>query len=48
MLSFKEYEFLHNLEEIFEQFEIKSMLEKRMKTYNSDLNIPWDLIREDL
>jgi PHD/YefM family antitoxin component YafN of YafNO toxin-antitoxin module len=47
MLSFEEYEFLHDLEEMFEQFEIKSMLDKRIENYNSDLNISWDSVRED-
>jgi len=47
MLSFEEYEHLHNLEEIFEQLEIKSMLEKRLSNYNPKNNKTWDEIRED-
>ena len=48
MLSFEEYEYLHNLQELFEQMEIKSMLEERLAKYNPENNKPWDQIREDL
>ncbi len=48
MLSFEEYEYLHNLEEIFEQMEIKSMIEKRLPNYNPENNESWDKIREDV
>jgi len=48
MLSFDEYEYLHNLEEMFEQMEIKTMLEERLSTYNADSNKAWDEIREDV
>ena len=48
MLSFNEYEYLHNLEEMFEQMEIKTMLEKRLSTYNANNNKAWDEIREDV
>ena len=47
MLSFEEYEHLHNLQELFEQLEIKSMLEERLSDYNPQLNKSWDEIRED-
>ena len=48
MLSFEEYEHLRNLEEIFEQLEIQSMLEKRFSNYNPKNNKTWDEIREDI
>ncbi len=48
MLSFEEYEYLHNLEELFEQMEIKSMLEERLVNYNPKNNKSWDQIREDI
>jgi PHD/YefM family antitoxin component YafN of YafNO toxin-antitoxin module len=48
MLPFEEYEHLHMLEEIFEQMEIKSMLETRMKTYNRKSNSSWEQIKENL
>ncbi len=48
MLSFNEYEYLHNLEEIFEQMEIQSMIEKRLSNYNPENNELWENIREDV
>ena len=48
MLSFEEYEYLHNLEELFEQMEIKSMIEERLVNYNLKNNKSWDQIREDI
>jgi len=48
MLSFDEYEHLHNLEEMFEQMEIKAVIEERLSNYNSDNNKSWDEIREDI
>lgn len=47
MLSFKEYEHLHLLEQLFEQIEIQTMLEERLDHYNRDNNISWNKIRED-
>ena len=48
MLSFEEYEHLQTLEELFEQMEIKSMLESRLSNYNPKNNKAWDEIREDI
>jgi PHD/YefM family antitoxin component YafN of YafNO toxin-antitoxin module len=48
LLSYDEYEYLKNIEEIFEQFEIKTMVEKRLKKYNPKNNIPWETIREEI
>jgi PHD/YefM family antitoxin component YafN of YafNO toxin-antitoxin module len=48
MLSFEEYEYLHNLEEMFEYFEIQTMLKKRLKNYNQKNNIPWEDIKEEV
>ena len=47
ILPSKGYEHLHDLEEIFEQMEIKSMLEKRLSNYNPKNNKSWDDIRKD-
>ena len=47
MLSFKEFEHLRFLEGLYEQLEIQSMLEERLKNYNPDNNVNWDQIRED-
>jgi PHD/YefM family antitoxin component YafN of YafNO toxin-antitoxin module len=46
LLSYKEYEYLKNLEEIFERFEIKNMINERLKKYNPKENIPWGKLRE--
>jgi len=40
-LSFKEYEYLKEIEEIYERYEIKKIIEKRMETYNPKNNVPW-------
>jgi PHD/YefM family antitoxin component YafN of YafNO toxin-antitoxin module len=47
MIPFEEYEHLHHLDEIFEEMEIKSMIESRLKDYDRQGNISWDEIRED-
>jgi PHD/YefM family antitoxin component YafN of YafNO toxin-antitoxin module len=46
LLSYDEYEYLKNIEEIFEQFEIKTMVEKRLEKYDPGNNISWESIRE--
>jgi PHD/YefM family antitoxin component YafN of YafNO toxin-antitoxin module len=46
VVPFSEYEYLKDLEEMFEYFEINSMLEKRMKEHQSQENITWDNLRE--
>jgi PHD/YefM family antitoxin component YafN of YafNO toxin-antitoxin module len=48
LLSYNEYEYLKNIEEIFEQFEIKSMVEKRLGKYDPKNNISWKNIREEI
>jgi PHD/YefM family antitoxin component YafN of YafNO toxin-antitoxin module len=48
MLSFKEYEYLHDLEELFEYIEIQTLLKERLENYNPDNNISWNQIREDI
>jgi len=47
VVPFSEYEYLKDLEEMFEYFEINSMIEKRMKEHQSQENITWDNLRED-
>jgi PHD/YefM family antitoxin component YafN of YafNO toxin-antitoxin module len=47
LLSYDEYEYLKNIEEMFEQFEIKSMVEKRLEKYDPKKNISWEKIREE-
>ncbi|MDR1277825.1 MAG: type II toxin-antitoxin system Phd/YefM family antitoxin [Treponema sp.] len=48
LLSYDEYEYLKNIEEIFEQFEIKNMVEKRSGKYDPKNNISWEKIREEI
>jgi PHD/YefM family antitoxin component YafN of YafNO toxin-antitoxin module len=48
LLSYDEYEYLKNIEEIFEQFEIKDMVEKRLKKYDPKNTISWENIREEI
>ena len=47
MLSFREYEYLHNLEELFEQMEIKTILKERLGSYKPENNKSWEKIRDD-
>ena len=47
LLSYQEYEYLKEIEEIFEQLEIKNTIEVRMKKYNPKKNISWKNIREE-
>ncbi|GHV87101.1 hypothetical protein AGMMS50255_3970 [Spirochaetia bacterium] len=46
LLSYNEYEYLKNLEEIFERLEIRNMTNERLKKYNPKENISWDKLRE--
>ena len=47
LLPFEEYEYLANLEEMFEYFEIDDIVQKRLSGYDSRKNIPWSEIREE-
>jgi len=48
LLSYREYEHLKELEEIFERYEIKKMVETRMKKYNPKNNVSWENVREEI
>jgi PHD/YefM family antitoxin component YafN of YafNO toxin-antitoxin module len=48
LLSYDEYEYLKNIEEVFEQFEIKNMVEERSKKYDPRNNVLWEKIREEI
>ena len=48
LLSFQEYEYLKEIEEIFEQFEIKIDIDSRLKNYDPKNNVPWESIKEDV
>ena len=45
LLSYQEYEYLKEIEEIFEHFEINNIIESRMVKYDSKKNVPWEKIR---
>ena len=47
MVPFEEYEYLMNLEEMFEYFEINDIVKKRLNSYNPNTNIAWSTIKED-
>ena len=46
LLSYREYEYLKEIEETFEQLEIKNIIKNRMKNYNPKKNISWENIKE--
>ena len=46
LLSYQEYEYLKEIEEIFEQFEIKNIIDSRMENYNPKKNVSWKKIKE--
>jgi len=46
MLTFEEYKHLSDLEEMFEYFEIKDMLDRRLPNYSPEKNLDWNAIRE--
>jgi prevent-host-death family protein len=46
VVPFDEFEYLKNIEEMFEYFEINEMVKKRMKNYDPQKNIEWSKIRE--
>jgi len=47
MLTFEEYKLLRNMEEVFDQFEIKSMLDERLADYDPETNLSWEDVRDD-
>jgi len=48
LLSYREYEYLKEIEEIYERNEIKNIIKNRMKNYDPKNNISWESIREDV
>lgn len=47
ILSAREYEYLKNLSELFEYFEIDEMIEKRMDNYDRSKNISWEELKNN-
>jgi PHD/YefM family antitoxin component YafN of YafNO toxin-antitoxin module len=48
LLSYKEYEYLREIEEIFERFEIKNIIDNRMENYDPSKNISWEKLKENI
>jgi len=48
LLSYHEYEYLKEIEEIFEQFEIKNVIEARMEKYDPKKNVSWESVKEEI
>lgn len=46
MLTFEEYKHLSDLEEMFEYFEVKDMLDERLRNYSPEKNLDWNSIKE--
>lgn len=46
MLTFEEYKHLSDLEEMFEYFEVKDMLDERLRNYLQERNLDWNSIKE--
>jgi len=46
MVPFSEYEYLTNLEEMFEYYEINNMIKKRVKNYDVNNSVEWGKIKE--
>jgi len=46
MVPFSEYEYLTNLEKMFEYYEIKNTIETRLGTYDRSKSVEWSQIRE--
>jgi len=44
----EKYVLIEELEEIFEQFEIKNVIETRMEKYEPKNNVSWENIREEI
>ena len=45
LLSFQEYEYLKDIEEIFERLDIKNCIDTRMEKYDPRDNVSWKSIR---
>lgn len=46
MVPFSEYEYLINLEEMFEYYEINDMIISRIQNYNANNSVAWEQIKE--
>ena len=47
LLSYQEYEYLKGIEEMFERFEIKNIIDTRMEDYDPKKNVSWKKVKEN-
>ena len=47
LLSYHEYEYLKDIEEIYERLEIKNLLETRLEKYDRKNNVSWGNLKEE-
>jgi PHD/YefM family antitoxin component YafN of YafNO toxin-antitoxin module len=47
LIPYSEYEYLKNIEEVFEQREILNMIEARSKQYDPQKNVDWEHIQDE-
>ena len=47
LLSYQEYEYLKEIEEIFERFEIKNIIDTRIKNYDPAKNVSWKKLKDN-
>ena len=47
LLSYQEYEYLKEIEGLFEHFEIKNMIDTRMNNYDPAKNVSWKKLKEN-
>ena len=47
LLSYHEYEYLKEIENIFEQLDIENTVETRLEKYNLKKNVSWESIKEE-
>ncbi len=45
IVPFEEYEYLANLEEMYEYFELHDMINERMTKYDESKSIPWSKVQ---
>jgi len=48
LLSYQEYEYLKEIEEVFERHEIKNLIETRMENYNPENTVSWEDVKEEI
>ena len=48
LLSFSEYAYLKELEDVIERLEIKTEIDTRLSNYDNKENISWETLREEI